>query len=233
MNEELKYKYYSKGFVIIKNVLRKKDLDECKKQILNSYKRVFNKELDYKNIHNFLTKCENNKEWDKMYVAFKDVCKSKSFFNISKKLGALSKKFFNTRTKLITAAYAIGIKNSKRTSYDWHQEKTYYSKIKKKTFHYQFPFFEKCYKSNGTMSVLEGSHSLGEILNYSYNRKFKRGVYSYIPKDIKLIKKYFREKFLNMDLGDVCIFHENIVHRTNVNKTNKIRFAGIIRQQAL
>ena len=233
MNEELKYKYYSKGFVIIKNVLRKKDLDECKKQILNSYKRVFNKELDYKNIHNFLTKCENNKEWDKMYVAFKDVCKSKSFLNISKKLEVLSSKFFNTRTKLITAAYAIGIKNSKRTSYDWHQEKTYYSKIKKKTFHYQFPFFEKCYKSNGTMSVLEGSHSLGEILNYSYNRKFKRGVYSYIPKDIKLIKKYFREKFLNMDLGDVCIFHENIIHKSNINKTNKIRFAGIVRQQAI
>ena len=233
MNEELKYKYYSKGFVIIKNVLRKKDLDECKKQILNSYKRVFNKELDYKNIHNFLTKCENNKEWDKMYVAFKDVCKSKSFLNISKKLEVLSSKFFNTRTKLITAAYAIGIKNSKRTSYDWHQEKTYYSKIKKKTFHYQFPFFEKCYKSNGTMSVLEGSHSLGEILNYSYNRKFKRGVYSYIPKDIKLIKKYFREKFLNMDLGDICIFHENIIHKSNINKTNKIRFAGIIRQQAI
>jgi len=233
MNEELKYKYYSKGFVIIKNVLRKKDLDECKKQILNSYKRVFNKELDYKNIHNFLTKCENNKEWDKMYVAFKDVCKSKSFLNISKKLEVLSSKFFNTRTKLITTAYAIGIKNSKRTSYDWHQEKTYYSKIKKKTFHYQFPFFEKCYKSNGTMSVLEGSHSLGEILNYSYNRKFKRGVYSYIPKDIKLIKKYFREKFLNMDLGDVCIFHENIIHKSNINKTNKIRFAGIVRQQAI
>lgn len=233
MNKELKYKYHSKGFVIIKDVLRKKDLEECKKQILNSYKKIFNKELDYKNIHKFLTECENNKEWDKMYVAFKDVCKSKSFFNISKKLGALSKKFFNTRTKLITTAYAIGIKNSKRTSYDWHQEKTYYSKIKKKTFHYQFPFFEKCYKSNGTMSVLEGSHALGEILNYSYNRKFKKGVYSYIPKDIKLIKKYFKEKFLNMDLGDVCIFHENIIHKSNINKTNKIRFAGIVRQQAI
>lgn len=233
MNEELKYKYYSKGFVILKNVLRKKDLDECKKQILNSYKKIFNKELNYKNIHNFLTECENNKEWDKMYVAFKDVCKSKSFLNIAKKLEVLSSKFFNTRTKLITTGYAIGIKNSKRTSYDWHQEKTYYSKIKQKTFHYQFPFFEKCYKSNGTMSVLEGSHALGEILNYSYNRKFKKGVYSYIPKDIELIKKYFREKFLNMDLGDICIFHENIIHKSNINKTNKIRFAGIIRQQAI
>ena len=83
------------------------------------------------------------------------------------------------------------------------------------------------------MSVLEGSHTLGEILDYSYNRKQKKGVYSYVPRDIKLMKKYFKEKYLNMDLGDVCIFHENIVHRSNLNKTNKVRFAGINRQQAI
>lgn len=233
MNKELKYKYYSKGYIVLKGILSKKDLDDCKKQLLISYKKIFNKELDYKNLHVFLTKCERNKEWDKMYVAFKEVCKSKSFYNISKKLEIFSKNFFNVKTKPVTASYAIGIKNSKRTSYNWHQEKTYYSKIKKDTFHYQFPFFEKCSKSNGTMSVLEGSHTIGRILDYTCSRKFKKGVPSYIPKDIKLMKKHFKEKYLNMDLGDICIFHENIVHKTNVNKTNKIRFAGIIRQQAL
>lgn len=233
MNKDSKYRFYSKGYIILKNVLAKKDLDNCKKQLLISYNKIFKKKLDYKNIHMFLTKCEHDKEWDKMYVAFKDVCKSKSFSIISKKLEIISKKFFNIKTKPMKTGYAIGIKNSKRTSYDWHQEKTYYSKIKKDTFHYQFPFFGKCSKSNGTMSVLEGSHTLGKILNYSYKQKFKKGVPSYIPKDIKLIKKHFREKYLNMDLGDVCLFHENIVHRTNTNRTNKIRFAGIIRQQAI
>ena len=233
MKAKLKYDYYSKGYVVIRNVLNKKDLDKCKKQLFISYKKIFNKNITNKNIHSFLTKYEESKEWSKMYDAFKDVCKSKAFLRISKKLEALSQNFFNVRTKTLTCAYAIGIKNSKRTSYDWHQEKTYYSKIKKKTFHYQFPFFEKCKKSNGTMSVLESSHTLGKISNYSYNRKFKKGVYSYIPDDIKLMKKYFKEKFLNMDIGDVCIFHEHLIHRSNINKTNKIRFAGINRQQAL
>ena len=231
MNLKLKYEYYSKGYVVIKNVLNKKDLHECRKQLLISYKKIFNQNITYKNIHKLLTEYEDKKEWDKMYDAFKDVCKSRPFLKISKKLEAVSKNFFNVKTKTLTCAYAIGIKNSKRTGYDWHQEKTYYSKIKKKTFHYQFPFFEKCNKSNGTMSVLESSHSLGEIANYSYNRKFKKGVYSYIPDDIKLMKKYFKERFLSMDIGDVCIFHEHIIHRSNVNKTNKIRFAGINRQQ--
>ena len=168
-----------------------------------------------------------------MYDAFNDARNSKAFLKISKKLETLTKNFFNVKPKQLTCAYAIGIKNSTRTSYDWHQEKTYYSKIKKKTFHYQFPFFGKCNKSNGTMSVLEGSHNLGEILDYSYNRKNKKSIYSYIPTDIKLMKKYFKEKYLTMDLGDVCIFHENIVHRSNLNKTNKVRFAGINRQQAI
>jgi ectoine hydroxylase-related dioxygenase (phytanoyl-CoA dioxygenase family) len=233
MNTELKYKYYFKGYVVLKGVLSKKDLNECKKQLLKSYKKIFDKELNYKNIHKFLIKCENNKDWDKMYLAFQEVRKSKSFVKISKKLEELSKNFFNVKTKTITKGYAVGIKNSIRTNYDWHQEKSYYSKIDKKTFHYQFPFFGKCHKPNGTMSVLEGSHSLGEISNYTYNRKFKKGVYSYIPNDIKLMKKYFKEKFLNMDMGDVCIFHEHITHRSNINKTNKVRFAGIIRQKAI
>lgn len=233
MNKELKYKFYAKGYIILKGVLPKRDLNNCKKQLIISYKKIFNQELNYKSIHIFLTKCEYNKEWDKMYDAFKEVCKSKSFNKISKKLEVISKKFLNVKTKPMKTGYAIGIKNSKRTSYDWHQEKSYYSKIKKKTFHYQFPFFGKCSKSNGTMSVLEGSHTLGNILNYSYKRRFKKGVPSHIPKDIKLMKKNFKEKFLNMDIGDVCIFHENIVHRTNANKTNKIRFAGIIRQLAI
>ena len=233
MNSNLKYRYYSRGYVIIKNALNRSDLNECKKQILVSYKKILDKNINYKNIHKLLTEYENKKEWDKMYDAFNNARNSKAFLKISKKLETLTKKFFNIKAKKLTCGYAIGIKNSKRTSYNWHQEKTYYSNIKKKTFHYQFPFFGKCNKSNGTMSVLEGSHTLGEILDYSYNRKYKKGVYSYIPRDIKLMKKYFKEKYLTMDLGDVCIFHENIVHRSNLNKTNKVRFSGINRQQAI
>ncbi len=233
MNINLQYQYYSKGYVILKNALNKKDLLECKKQLLKSYKKIFKENVTFDNIHKILSKYEKNKDWDIMYLAFKDACNSKSFLKISKKLEKLSRNFFNLKCKTLTCAYAIGIKNSKRTGYDWHQEKTYYSKIKKKTFHYQFPFFDKCDKSNGTMSVLEGSHTLGEISEYTYNRNFRKGVYSYVPKDIKQMKKFFKEKYLIMNIGDVCIFHENIIHRSNKNNTSKIRFAGINRQEVV
>ena len=81
------------------------------------------------------------KEWDKMYDAFKNARNSKAFLKISKKLEALTKNFFNIKTKKLTCGYAIGIKNSQRTNYNWHQEKTYYSNIKKKNFSLSISFF--------------------------------------------------------------------------------------------
>jgi hypothetical protein len=50
-----------------------------------------------------------------------------------------------------------------------------------------------------------------------------------VPKKINIFKKKYPEKYINLNLGDVCIFDENLIHKTNKNITNKIRFAGIIR----
>ena len=138
MNRSAKYQYYSKGYVVIKNVLNRRDLNECKKQTILSYNKILDKNINYKNIHKLLTEYENKKEWDKMYDAFNNVRNSKAFLKISKKLETLTKNFFNIKAKKLTCGYAIGIKNSKRTSYNWHQEKTYYSK---KNFSLSIPFF--------------------------------------------------------------------------------------------
>ena len=48
----------------------------------------------------------------------------------------------------------------------------------------------------------------------------------------RIIKK-FKEKFINMRLGDIVMFDENIIHKSNKNSSNKIRFVGIIRHQLL
>lgn len=46
---------------------------------------------------------------------------------------------------------------------------------------------------------------------------------------INIFKKIYPEKYINLNLGDVCIFDENLIRKTNTNTTNKIIFAGIIR----
>lgn len=65
------------------------------------------------------------------------------------------------------------------------------------------------------------------------DQKHDKSVYSYTPTNIKKFIKKFNEKFINMKLGDIVMFDENIIHKSNVNSSNKIRFVGIIRHQIL
>ena len=91
-------------------------------------------------------------------------------------------------------------------------------------FKYDDNFFSR--NINLGLDLQGGSYLLLEIDN-------KPVVTQQLQNKLIQLKKYFKEKFLNMDLGDVYIFHENIIHKSNINKTNKIRFAGIVRQQAI
>lgn len=50
---------------------------------------------------------------------------------------------------------------------------------------------------------------------------------------INVIAKKFSEKFIYIKLGDLVMFDENVIHKSNINSTNKIRFVGIIRHQLL
>ena len=131
----------------------------------------------------------------------------------------------------INAGLNIGIKDSKRTAYRWHQEKPYYKNIS--TIHFQFPILNAFSKKNGTMSVLSGSHKLGFIKKTITSQQHKKSVYSYIPKDIRKIEKKFVEKSIIMKLKDIVVFDENVLHRSNKNLTNKIRFAGTVRCQII
>lgn len=231
MNKKVKYKYFNDGYVIIKNFLSYSDLKACRDQMIKSYKKILNKDINNQNIDEILKSHEEKKDWDKMYSAFNHARNSKAFKKISKKLMILGKEIFDIKLKSITTGYAIGIKSSNRTSYLWHQEKSYYSNLN--TIHYHFPFMRPLNKKCGTMSFLKKSHVMGHIKNLYNKQKHSKSVYSFVPKDIKEIKKNFSEKFLNIQMGDVCVFHENIIHRSNANKSNKIRFAGIVRQQVV
>ena len=79
------------------------------------------------------------------------------------------------------------------------------------------------------MSVLSKSHKYGYINDVRNKIIGKKHINSYIPKKINYYKKNHKERFINMNLGDMVIFHENLIHKSNKNNTNRIRFAGIVR----
>ena len=136
----LKYDYYSKGYVIIRNVLNKKDLDKCKDQLILSYKKILRK-YKLQKYSSIACKIWKNKEWDKLYIAFKDACQSKPFTNV-KKIREFNKKFFNVKTKTLTCAYAIGIKNSKEPVMIGIKRKHIILKLEKKLFTINFLFWK-------------------------------------------------------------------------------------------
>ena len=220
-------KFYSDGYVIIKDFLNNNEVKNFENFLLNVYSKQLKINLNKKNIHSIIKKYEEDEMYDQLYAALKKFGKTKPFSDVSKKFIKLCKLIFNKHYKLIGAGMAIGINGSKRTAYEWHQEKPYYKSLS--TMHFQFPILNSCNKKNGTMSVLVGSNKLGFIKKVNNKKLSKKSINSFIPKNINKIKKQFSEKFINMNLKDIVIFSENILHKTNKNISNQVRFAGIVR----
>tara|TARA_Y100000591_G_scaffold317031_1_gene326280 strand:+ start:1683 stop:2381 length:699 start_codon:yes stop_codon:yes gene_type:complete len=228
MNKRATSQYHKKGFVVIKNFLRKKEKNDFSSELFKIYSKILRKKINSKNIHKIISDYEKQKKYDELYSAFKKYCKNRSFKKISKRLSSLAKEIHqNKKFKVVNTGMAIGIKNSTRTAYKWHQEKPYYKDID--TIHFQFPAFGICNKKNGTMSVLEGSHNIGFEKKLSNIKLHKKSINSFVPKNINKLKKKFSEKFVVLKERDLVMFNQCLLHKTNHNKSNKIRFAANLR----
>jgi ectoine hydroxylase-related dioxygenase (phytanoyl-CoA dioxygenase family) len=223
--------FNKKGFAIFDNFLSTKDVENLKQMLVDGYKENLNHKINEENISKYISKFEKEEKYDELYHAFQEIKKSEFFLKIGKKINNFYQDNFQINSKLIASGYAVGIKDSKRTAYDWHQEKPYYSNAN--TIHFQFPILYPCQKDNGTMSVLEGSHHLGYIEDVINIQSHNKAVNTFVPKNIDKIKASHPEKYLNLSLRDLGLFDQNIIHKSNRNLTDKIRFAGIIRLEIL
>ena len=83
------------------------------------------------------------------------------------------------------------------------------------------------------MSVLQGSHDLGYIKNVEDKKLHEKSVNSFVPKKIDYYINNYQEKHFIMSLNDLSMFDENIIHKSNKNISDFVRFAGIIRLEIL
>jgi ectoine hydroxylase-related dioxygenase (phytanoyl-CoA dioxygenase family) len=88
------------------------------------------------------------------------------------------------------------------------------------------PLFNSAVRENGTMSVLTGTHKLGNI---GYNRVDKPNGYCDLVVDTKEIILRYPEHFCCNSPGDGILFDKDLIHRSNFNETNKVRVSLVLR----
>ncbi len=228
--KDIKQKFEKEGFVVIKNFFSKSEIRHFENTLFAVYSKHLKTNVNKKNIHKIVSEKEMKGYFSLLYKCYNNYKNTIPFKKAAKKLSLFSKKIYEKRFKYLNSGMAIGIKNSKRTAYNWHQEHAYYKNIRN-TLHYQFPIITPTSKKNGTMSVLSASHKLGHIKKVKNIKFSNESINTFLPKNIKKIQKKFKEKFIVMKLRDVCLFDEDIIHKTNKNIINQIRFVPIIRLQ--
>jgi len=127
----------------------------------------------------------------------------------------------------ITKAILLGIPNDERLVYNFHQESNFmhgFSNI----FNFHFPFLNDATVENGTMSVLQGSNRLGNL--QFRESKFSDDSYTNrIPTDIEEIQSEYVEIDCVLGLGDVLVFDQHLIHKSNKNKSAECRLVGVSR----
>jgi ectoine hydroxylase len=75
---------------------------------------------------------------------------------------------------------------------------------------------------NGCLRLLKGSHKLGRLNHVNYNGAADTGV---DLERLSIIKNQFEEVPIELDCGDIVLFHCNMLHASDDNRSQKSRIA--------
>jgi ectoine hydroxylase-related dioxygenase (phytanoyl-CoA dioxygenase family) len=227
IKDEMKSFFEKNGYCILKDAINKNKLLDLESDINSLFKRF---SVGEENIHELSVRLdkENKKLLYKLFSMIKDMS---SFLTVSNDCFELSKQILPPGI-ISSAGQAVllGLPDDERLVYDWHQESAYMAYPD--TLHFQFPIFRPANLENGTMSVLSCSQKLGE-LTYDSFQKTKDSLVNLKVRGIDKYSVELEEVPFLMDLGDVGVFHNNLIHRSNHNGSHFVRFSGVVRVNSI
>ena len=124
----------------------------------------------------------------------------------------------------ISSGLTLGISRDDRLVYNFHQESVFMENFADNT-NAHFPLLRMSNLQNGTMSILPGTHKLG-TLETNKSQNSTNSVTNKIPKNINEIVGNFPELHCCLELGDVILFHKDLIHRSNYNSSALCRLVG-------
>lgn len=208
--------FKTNGFVVIKNVLKKNninnlmiDLEKVKKKVVKKHNQFFHKTHDNKfnTIHNIQ---RYHKKGDIIELA-----KSKKIQNICKTL-------IGKKTKVRNIEFFLKPKKSGMPS-PFHQDNYYWNIINAEAVNVWIAC-SKVSKKNGGICYLKGSHKLGLIKHQLSKMK---GSSQMINNDIiKNLK--FKKIFPKLNPGDCLIHHPEVIHGSLKNNSNTDRVGFVV-----
>ena len=120
---------------------------------------------------------------------------------------------------------------SKRLLYKWHSESHYYPK-RRRFLNIWIPLFTSKNLVNGTMSFKEQSHKktfpFTQYIGYDKESKGKKNHFIQYEIPNNFLDE-FSEHFCINEPGDLIVFHKNLVHKSNLNKSERYSFALVMR----
>lgn len=114
--------------------------------------------------------------------------------------------------------------NVPRLQYRWHQESAYFRGIPNGC-HIWFPLFSDTTLESGPMQIKVGSHEK----HYDYIYTKTPGSLTQLEPVVDLDQWQTHDCICKR--GDAIVFHQNTIHRTGQNLTDRPRVSGIIRVQ--
>ena len=214
--EKIKKKFYLNGFVIVRKIFLKKEISK----ILIEIERIKLKSIRIKNPHLHYTKDEkiNTIHNINKYI------KKGPILNFSKneKIMGIVNYILSEKTKVRNIEFFLKPKKTGIKS-PFHQDNYYWNFSDKKALNVWIACSESNFK-NGGVCYYKKSHKLGLL---KHEISYEPGSSQKIP-DNYLKKIKLKKFFPHLKIGDCIIHHPEVVHGSNLNKSDKDRIGLVI-----
>jgi ectoine hydroxylase-related dioxygenase (phytanoyl-CoA dioxygenase family) len=241
MNKELLNKFEKDGFVIIQNLIKKELLIKLENSLFNLIKYHLKEENvnleQYQNQKELIHKgfialdemrMSDKKKTDRIQIIYNMIRRSEILSNIVHSDEVMNNVKYLLESPPNMPAYTFTqfcrMDSPKNHSFDlgWHQE-SYENIPGTRCVVLWAPAVDKNNIENGSMYVLKNSCEGGEQPHYIIQLS-DRYINHCIPEDkIKNFSNY-EKILLDLTPGDVLLFNHHLIHKTNTNRGNRVRF---------
>ena len=209
-------KFAMDGWVHIPNFVSKNKLQKIERKIKNIFGVGTFDELSKKIIE--LDGCDQGL----LHQYNLSINKITEILGLAEKVDELLAPRHSGSSGVVLSHYVLlGLPADQRLVYSWHQESSYIPTVPT-VYTMWTPLFNPSTRENGAMSVLSGTHKLG---NLGYDRVDKTHGYCDLLIDTKELISTHPEYFCCNAAGDCILFDKDLVHRSNFNATDKVRIS--------